>query len=1389
MRSRRIAGPLFLLLIVASFGMWLHGAVPDVPTGQWLPGPALAQPRAGAVSVALDDGRVLVIGGRTASGPVDTVEVFNTNGTMSLGAQMRSPRSGHTATKLPDGNVLVVGGTTMVTTDHGSGPVSAEAVTNSAEVYDVSAGVWYPGSSLSTPRTGHTATAVLDGRVLLAGGAGDTGAALDTFEVFNPESGVFSSAGLLSAARTGHAAAVAGKTKVVVAGGQNANGVLATADVIDLETGTVSGLMLNSARAGASATTLLDGKILVAGGSDGANDLASAEVINPATGLSTSTGSMAQPRRGHGALLLENNNTVLIAGGTNGGAVVTTAEQFIPWSGAFSLTGSPADSRRSPILSSVWKDGTAWLAAGRGADGTLALGTELYGFAAIRMNKADYQPGNVAYVSGSGWQPGETVTFALRELPAEHASRFFPIDTDPVTGEIPWTKLFDVEEHHLGVRFYLTARGAASQAQITFTDSNSFNVTPLNQSVTAGSTNTFIWTFAAQNAGNQQTTTLTIPTGWTAPQVGPGPGQVTVTPGTCAASLGSVSGMVITIDQGPGTNTCAQDGTFTLTYSNATAPTPASPPQSYTFTNQHGQDPIVTVTAAVAPTKLAFTTAPFNGVVNQCLGPIAIQTQNNSSTATNATSNTPVSLATNGTGQFYASGDTTCSGSVVSSLTIASGSSSGSFRYKPTVRGSGAHLLTVSATGLTSASQTQTVSKADQTITFVALPSRTYGDAPFTVSASASSGLAVSFAASGNCTLSGNAVTITGAGTCTITGSQAGDGDYNAAPAVPQTFSIGKASASIVVTGYTGVYDGLAHGATGTATGVGGESLAGLNLGASFTNVPGGTATWVFTDVTGNYNDATGTAAIVLSKANATIVVDGFTGVYDGAAHGATGTATGVGGAALAGLDLGVSFTNVPGGTATWVFTDVTGNYNDATGTAAIVLSKANATIVVDGFTGVYDGAARGATGTATAVGGAALAGLDLGASFTNVPGGTATWVFTDVTGNYNDATGTAAIVINKKPTTGNFTTDNKVYDGGISASVLTRTIAGVIAGDDVSLTAGTATFSDKNVANGKTVNLTGATLTGAQAGNYSLTSVNTTTGNITPKSIVGNFTASHKVYDGTTSATVTGRTVVPIVGDTLSLTDGTATFGDKNVGTGKTVTLAGAALAGSDAANYSLASVNTTTANITAAPLTITASSPADMLLHGPVPTITPAYTGFVTGDNANSLAPQPTCSTTYTVTSAVGTYTTSCTGAAATNYIITTVGGSFKVLFLWDGFLQPINDTAHDVHTTAPFSKFKLGQTIPAKFDLKDANGNAVTQTGNPTFNYTRIGASCTEYVQSETLELAYTPSSVPVFVLSGGHYQYNWSTKGLQVGLYSIYANLADGTSRTVNVCFAK
>src|SRR5438105_12932350 len=149
--------------------------------------------------------------------------------------------------------------------------------------------------------------------------------------------------------------------------------------------------------------------------------------------------------------------------------------------------------------------------------------------------------------------------------------------------------------------------------------------------------------------------------------------------------------------------------------------------------------------------------------------------------------------------------------------------------------------------------------------------------------------------------------------------------------------------------------------------------------------------------------------------------------------------------------------------------------------------------------------------------------------------------------------------------------------------------------GDVVSLTGGTATFNDKTVGMGKTVTLAGASLAGADAGNYVLDSVATTVANITAKHLTGTFTADNKVYDGNNSATVLTRSLVgAISGDAVSLTGGTATFSDKTVANGKTVTLTGASLSGADVSNYVLDSVATTTANITALHITATITATA---------------------------------------------------------------------------------------------------------------------------------------------------------------------------------------------------
>jgi hypothetical protein len=90
--------------------------------------------------------------------------------------------------------------------------------------------------------------------------------------------------------------------------------------------------------------------------------------------------------------------------------------------------------------------------------------------------------------------------------------------------------------------------------------------------------------------------------------------------------------------------------------------------------------------------------------------------------------------------------------------------------------------------------------KQNQTITFDALGNKTFGDPDFVVSATASSSLAVTFGASGNCTVTVATVHLTGAGSCTITASQAGNATYNPAPDVPQTFTIAAARQNQTIT-------------------------------------------------------------------------------------------------------------------------------------------------------------------------------------------------------------------------------------------------------------------------------------------------------------------------------------------------------------------------------------------------------------------------------------------------------------------------------------------------------------------------------------------------------------------------------------------------------------
>jgi len=114
------------------------------------------------------------------------------------------------------------------------------------------------------------------------------------------------------------------------------------------------------------------------------------------------------------------------------------------------------------------------------------------------------------------------------------------------------------------------------------------------------------------------------------------------------------------------------------------------------------------------------------------------------------------------------------------------------------------------------------VAKAAQTITFPNPGAKTYGDTPFALSATASSGLSVSYVVtSGPATLNGSMVTLTGTGTVTLTAAQPGDADHAAAEPVSATLQVSPANAAIVLDGLWQLYDGTPKPVTVTTTPVG----------------------------------------------------------------------------------------------------------------------------------------------------------------------------------------------------------------------------------------------------------------------------------------------------------------------------------------------------------------------------------------------------------------------------------------------------------------------------------------------------------------------------------------------------------------------------------------
>ncbi|MEY8875028.1 MAG: YDG domain-containing protein, partial [Leptothrix sp. (in: b-proteobacteria)] len=520
--------------------------------------------------------------------------------------------------------------------------------------------------------------------------------------------------------------------------------------------------------------------------------------------------------------------------------------------------------------------------------------------------------------------------------------------------------------------------------------------------------------------------------------------------------------------------------------------------------------------------------------------------------------------------------------------------------------------------------------------------------------------------------LTGSAVWTTPAGATSNVGSQAifgggySSGNYNFVQASgnTQALTITKAALTVSATDAIKTYDGVAYSGgngvsySGFVNGEGaavlggtlayGGSAQGARNAGSYVITPSGLSS-------GNYAISYADGSLTVSRANLVLSTSNTSKTYDGTLA-ASGTAVASAGTQLFGSDTlsggSFAYADANAGSNKRVSTSgVTvndgnggGNYNvsyaDNTSSS---ISRANLTIGSTDVSKTYDGTLA-ASGTARVVSGTLFSNASNGNTQDSLSGGT--FAYTDANagagnkivttsgvsvndgnggGNYNVSyAANTSSTINKAVLVYTANVADKTYDGTTGATLTGASLAGLVSGENLGVSASSASFIDKNAGAGKTVDIAGITLSdgvNGLASNYSVAASATASATITPKQLSVTANVADKVYDGSMAATLQGLTLSGFVGaETVSgVHSGSVQFDSRNVGAGKTVTVGGVGLIdgsnGGLASNYTVAASASGQASVTPATLRVAGLVALDKVYDGTLTTTLNTQGAVLTG------------------------------------------------------------------------------------------------------------------------------------------------------------------------------